>query len=550
MIEQTLLYCLDATPNLFGVFDTTIAPSLLYYSYLPVIILMFLFGLIVYRNRTLAQPLPNILFFALSVIFSVFLLNEIVQWIAVPTAWVHLAWELSPLLQALMMIVLMYFVSVFVNQKDISYARKVFFALLLVPVLFFLPTKLNMISFDLSNCLSNIGPLFYYVYVLQGLTAFFIAVTCLKKYFSSQDRLEKNKILYLMIGAVTFVLVFSVSDILGELTRVYEINLIGPIGMLTLVGFLTYIIVKYQAFNVKVLSAQALVWGLIFFIGAQFFFIRNPVNYFLNGFTFIVTLIFGNYLVNSVRREVEQREYLATLNWELQDLNKQRENLVHLITHKVKGSFTRTKYIFAEMVDGSFGKLDGMMLKMARRGLESDAEGIHTVDLVLNAFNLGSGAVKYDMKPMELKKVVQEVMSEKGARIKEKGLAITLDAKDAEYPLVGDAFWLKEVMNNFVENALRYSMHGTIQIKLEKKAKSILLSVKDEGVGLLEDDKKGLFTEGGRGKDSLRMNVDSTGYGLFSVKVIVEAHKGRVWAESEGRDKGSTFYAEIPLNQL
>ena len=55
-----------------------------------------------------------------------------------------------------------------------------------------------------------------------------------------------------------------------------------------------------------------------------------------------------------------------------------------------------------------------------------------------------------------------------------------------------------------------------------------------------------LFTEGGHGKDSVKINVESTGFGLYIVKQIVDAHKGRVWAESEGAGKGTQFYVELP----
>ena len=83
---------------------------------------------------------------------------------------------------------------------------------------------------------------------------------------------------------------------------------------------------------------------------------------------------------------------------------------------------------------------------------------------------------------------------------------------------------------------------------LEKKENKILFSVKDTGVGITDEDKKNLFTEGGRGANSVKVNVDSTGYGLYTVKMVVEAHKGRVWGESEGPGKGSQFYIELPVS--
>lgn len=553
MFNPGHLICLDATPTFLGAFDFSVAPSLLFYAYIPImVVVLFLSNFIIRIDQSALQ---NKLLMILGLAFSFWIVNIMVQWTAVDAAIVYYAWQVTPLLEIFIPLSTVYFVYAFIDKKDVTLWLKFIFASIVVAVAVLVPTHFNTVGFDVYNCEALVSHLPYYVYAIELISVFWILAIGLHRYFNANlittpdIRIRKNIIILTTIGAGVFLALFSFSNLFGELTKTYEINLIGPLGMLIFLGVLMYMMVRFQAFNVKMISAQVLIWALIFFIGSQFFFIRNPVNYFLNGFTFLIVIIFGNYLVRSVRHEIEQKEYLATLNHELQDLIKQRENLVHLITHKVKGSFTRSKYIFAEMVDGSFGKLDGMMLKMAQRGLISDTEGIHTVDLVLNAFNLGSGAVKYDMKPMDMKKIVQEVMSEKGARIKEKGLSVTLDAADPAYSLSGDAFWLKEVVNNFVENALRYSLKGTIQIKLEKNMERILLSVKDNGVGLSDDDKKNLFTEGGRGKDSLRMNVDSTGYGLFSVKVIIEAHKGRVWAESAGRDLGSTFYAEIPINQ-
>jgi signal transduction histidine kinase len=243
----------------------------------------------------------------------------------------------------------------------------------------------------------------------------------------------------------------------------------------------------------------------------------------------------------------KQNLELARLYKQVDGLNKQRESLMHLINHKVKGAFTRSKYIFAGILDGTFGEINAEIKKRAEQGLESDNTGIETIDLVLNAANMEKGTVKYELKPLDFKEIALKVVSEKSERAANRGLKIESGIENKEPQMVnGDAFWLKEVVNNLVENSIRYSKEGKITVTLTKSGDKIILAVKDTGIGITEEDKKNLFTEGGRGKDSVKINVDSTGYGLYSVKLIVEAHKGRVWAESAGPGLGSTFFVELP----
>ena len=366
--------------------------------------------------------------------------------------------------------------------------------------------------------------------------------------------IDRTKFKFMFIGTlVTFSFILLFNFIFPAILNISDLGRFGAVYTFPFIVFTAYSVIRYQIFNVKVITTELIVFALWIFLLIRTLISNNINDIVINAALFIITLIVGIFLIRSVRREVDQKDYLAVLNKELQGLIKQRENLVHLITHKVKGSFTRSKYIFAEMVAGSFGDLNEQLGKMAQKGLDSDNEGLKTVDLVLNAFNLQSGTVKYEMKPMNLKEAVLASMADKEERAKAKGLNVELHAPDEEYKINGDRFWLKEVVNNFLENSIRYSLKGNVDIFLEKKPPAnkdeeakILLSVKDEGVGITEEDKKNLFTEGGRGKDSLKMNVDSTGYGLFSVKVIVEQHGGRVWAESEGRNKGSQFYVELP----
>ncbi len=150
------------------------------------------------------------------------------------------------------------------------------------------------------------------------------------------------------------------------------------------------------------------------------------------------------------------------------------------------------------------------------------------------------------MKAINFRELVEKSISEKKISAETKGLKIETDIKNDTYDVFGDPVWLKEVVNNLIENSIKYTKEGIITVKLEDGNGKIKLYVKDTGMGITPGDKANLFTEGGRGKDSVKVNVDSTGYGLFTVKLVVEAHNGKVWAESEGPGKGSTFYVELP----
>ncbi len=127
-----------------------------------------------------------------------------------------------------------------------------------------------------------------------------------------------------------------------------------------------------------------------------------------------------------------------------------------------------------------------------------------------------------------------------------KELAFTLDAPAEPVTLTGDRMQLENAVKNLIDNSIRYTPSGSIKVSLANDGKAIRLMTQDTGVGITAEDMEHLFTEGGHGAESQKVNVDSTGYGLYIVKNIIEAHNGKVWAESEGKGKGSRFIVEIP----
>ncbi len=539
-INVTGLCNLDAGSTFIS-FDA--APSLLLYSYIPAIIIALILSFIIFNSNRKENLSKAFLVFTIS--YSLWVINIILQWVLVPNKLLFIAWQLTAFLEIGLYMSALYFLQSFSSREPVGNKTKILFMGLLSLVAILTPSLLNLTSYDYENCVAVIGPLWYVIYLFEILVP--IVILIYGFIFAKKEKnLKRRREIILFSGALAIFLgFFSASNIGGELLQIYSFNLFGPIGMLIFIGFVTYLIVRYQAFNIKLISVQAFVWALLIIIGSEFFFIRETVNFILIGATFVAAVVSGVLLIRSVKKEIKQKEELAKLNVDLGKLIEQRESLVHLVTHKVKGSFTRSKYIFAGLLDGTFGEITPDIRKYAQQGLDSDNTGIQTVDLVLNASNLQKGAVKYDMKLLDFKDMVLKTITEKRVGAEAKGLTVETHIPEDTYNILGDAFWLKETVNNLIENSTKYTKKGTIIIALDKKDGKITLSVKDTGVGITAEDKKNLFREGGRGKDSVKINVDSTGYGLYTVKLVIEAHKGRVWVESEGEGKGSQFYMEL-----
>ncbi len=529
---------------------TSGVPALLYYAYIPTTVIALFVGLYVFWNGR--QFLLNRLFLAISLIFSIWTISDLIEWTNIHSNFILFVWSFQGITLGLMAIFCIYFIYVFLDKKDISLRIKIIFLALLAPVFIFTPT-VYLKGFDITACdaFKFAWLPFELYYTLLGVLAIvWILVLLIRRYRTAVPDIKKQIVL-MGTGIEFFLFLFfiwtSFAYYLSEIGVLPDssLEMYGMLGMVIFMVYIGILMVRFKTFNVKLLATQALVWGLAILIGAQFFFIKVPINFVLNGFTFVATIIFGYLLIQSVKKEIKQKEELAKLDVNLENVIKQKESLMHLINHKVKGSFTHSKYIFAGLLDGMFGEITPAVKKIAQTGLDSDITGIGTIDLILNAANLQSGTIQYDMKPADFKEIVRKTIEDKKGSIEQKGLALEVELKDENDMVKGDIFWLKEVPNNLLENALRYTEQGKIVVGLEKKDGKILFSVKDTGIGLTPLDKQNLFTEGGRGKDSVKFNVDSTGYGLYSVKLITEAHGGRVWAESEGVGKGSIFFAEF-----
>lgn len=184
---------------------------------------------------------------------------------------------------------------------------------------------------------------------------------------------------------------------------------------------------------------------------------------------------------------------------------------------------------------------------MADSALSETRKGVSSVMNVLESANPGDGSITIEKKVFDLRAAAQKVTESLRNAAERRGLTIEFIASGGSCNVQGDEKKLSDlVFKNIIENAIHYTPSGSIHVVVTNLGARILFGVKDTGIGLTEADKPRLFVEGGKGARSKANNPNSTGYGLFIAKSIVDAHGGKIWATSDGSKKGALFLVELP----
>ena len=532
-----------------------ISVGLLLYSHIPGAIAALLFGGFLLIR---ARKLPNVTLFLVCLCFAIWCFLDLGSWFAfLGSGSMMFTWSLADLFAPLFFFFSYYFLYTFLAGRDLPAWQKLTGIALILPIAFwiFLGEKLTIYNANLCEALENLSYNGYQFFV-EGCFLLAVVVLAVVLYWRAPDTLQKRKIILTATGVFIF-LEFFLSTTLGvnylvsdtAVQYAYNFEIYGLFGMPVLLFYLGYLIVRYKAFDLKVFGAQALVVALVALIGAEFVFISSFTIQVLVAITLVLTTAIGILLTRSVKKEIAQREHIEKLAGELQLTNERQETLIHFISHEVKGFLTKDAGAFASLQEGDFGALPEATQGFVTAALAQTRDGVASVTDLLKASNFKKGTTVYKKEVFDFKDLASEVVAKAKVLADKKNLALTFaaDASGEPYTFSGDKGEIGDhVLRNIIENSINYTPNGSITVSLKKVNGKVVFSVADTGIGISDEDKTRLFTEGGHGKDSQKVNVHSTGYGLFIAKNIVEAHGGTIRAESAGTGKGSTFIVELP----
>ena len=554
-------YFCDGELGFLGTFDLSFAPQLLFYSFVPTIVLSLSIGLFILVKDK--YSLQSAVLFILTTSFCLWSLVEIWMWITVPVNLNYFGWQLVPLLQILIPISALYFGLIFSNGgNDIKFLHKLLLSITFISVVLLLPTTLNTNGFDAYVCEALVGPLIDYVHILSILITLFLGIFILFKIFTNKSADLKTAQLYrqrtiVLSGVFVFLLIYSSGVSIGEETKTYVIGLVGPIGMLALLTSLTYIIVRFKAFNIKLAGAQALVAGLVVLVGSQLFFVETKTNYILVSVTLFFTILGGFFLIRSVLKEIRQREQLEVLtkqleaaNVRLKELDKAKSEFVSIASHQLRSPLTSIRGYASMLAEGSFGKLTQKAQEAAARIEESAKLMAMSVEDYLNVSRIESGNMKYNLTDFNLRDMANKICEDLRPDAMKHNLILLFRTNLSSRGIVNaDVGKTNQIVHNLINNSIKYTPKGTINVFMrdDLKKKKIYIEITDTGIGMSQETIAKLFNKFTRADNANSVNVSGTGLGLFVALKMAEQMGGNISAQSEGDTKGSTFTFELPL---
>lgn len=530
-------------------------PALIYYSHIPTAIVMFLLGLFVYaRNKESLSA--NLLFFV-ALFFSLWVAGDLIIWISPDSRMVMFWWSLINLFEVIVSMSTFYFAYTFLEKKDAAMWVKILSLVLVFPFILLIPTEWNLSSFDAVSCEANQGGLINYFYFLEGLFALSLIVYLIQKVIRV-PRDQRKQVLVFSFGVILFLVSFSGANIFASITDDWHILQYGLVGAPVFVAFLSFLIVRYQAFNVKLLAAQALVAGLIILIGSQFFFVEELNGYLLVGVTVILAAIFGIILIRSVQQEVKRKEELqeisdrlAVANAELHRLDVAKSEFISIASHQLRTPLTAIKGFVSLLLEGAYGKVEPAVGDTLNKVYLANARLMNLVENLLNISRIEAGRIQYQFAPTKIEDLLNELRDLFLLATHEKGLDLRFNFPTQPLPILSvDGAKIREVISNVIDNAIKYTEKGGISVTAKADATKVIITVEDTGVGIDPDDLPHLFKKFERGKNAAQVNVSSTGLGLYVGKSFIEAHGGTIRAESKGKGKGAQFVLELPIRPV
>jgi len=266
----------------------------------------------------------------------------------------------------------------------------------------------------------------------------------------------------------------------------------------------------------------------------------------------IAFLVIGIGLYISQRRKMGQalkerfaiNEQMYLMAKQLRDLNQQKSEFLSFASHDLKSPIALIKQFASLIYDGTYQEPVKIRETVGKIKMTAD-RAVNMVNTFLDLRKIEESKMEYNFETKNIVEFISGVTSDFALLAKQmKNISVSFESASPEVIASIDTNTFRQVVQNFLDNSLKYTESGWIKVQVSGEQKTVIIKVSDSGLGIDKDLLPVLF-EQFRRDPGVAKKIQGTGLGLFIAKQIVIAHHGETWAESEGKGKGSQFYIRL-----
>lgn len=242
-----------------------------------------------------------------------------------------------------------------------------------------------------------------------------------------------------------------------------------------------------------------------------------------------------------IHRQLEQK------NIQLEILNQEKNHFLSIATHDLRNPLT-TIYTAADLITEELKDKISSETKEFLEMIKQSSKFMRSlIEELLDVSVIDSGKLSIHLEPVNLMDLIRNNVALNRVIAGRKQITVEYHCANDLPVLQLDRKKIEQVLNNLISNAIKYSFpQSKVEIHSKCESSNLVISVSDEGQGIPPAEMDKLFKPFSRTSAKATSGESSTGLGLVIVRKIVEAHNGRVWAESQVK-KGSTFYISLPI---
>jgi signal transduction histidine kinase len=249
-----------------------------------------------------------------------------------------------------------------------------------------------------------------------------------------------------------------------------------------------------------------------------------------------------------LENKVEERTRQLSLALdEVRMASKRKTDFISSVSHELRTPLTSIKGYASILIEEKLGQLPQAVKDRLTKINHHSNELVNMVNDLLDIVRIEAGKTVMKMEKQDINNLINSASDLVSIQCKNKNIELAQDIQKDLPPVLADASQIERVLINLLANAVKFTpQNGRITVKAYRKEQNIQFQIQDTGIGIPPESLHLIFDEFYRVDNPINLEVKGTGLGLSLAKNIVEAHKGKIWAESQV-NKGATFNFTLPI---